>query len=95
MRTYYVYILSNKRNGTLYIGLTNDLERRMREHKTKVYRKSFSARYSINKLLYFEEYSTYYQALSRERQLKKWNRKWKLRMIEENNKDWYDLSENW
>ncbi len=94
MNTFYVYILASKRNGTLYIGLTNDIERRIQEHKTKQV-KGFTSKYSINLLVYYEQHHNYDEAFERERQLKKWNRKWKLELIEKSNPDWEDLSKEW
>jgi putative endonuclease len=94
MNKYYVYILASKRNGTLYIGLTNDIERRILEHKNKIY-KGFSSKYDVNILVYFEEFELYTDAYTRERQMKKWKRIWKLNLIEKDNPDWIDLSKNW
>ena len=94
VNSYYVYILASKRNGTLYIGATNDLERRVFEHKNKVV-KSFTSRYDVNLLVYFEDHESTEDAFAREKQLKKWNRKWKLRIIEEKNPNWEDLSLSW
>jgi len=88
---YYVYILSSKRNGTLYIGVTNDLFNRSFQHKLKQNPDSFTAKYNVNKLVYFEEYQYIQDAILRETQLKKWNRQWKIRLIEENNPTWRDL----
>lgn len=90
---YYVYILSNKVNGTLYIGITNDLHRRVYEHKSKVL-KGFTRKYNIDKLMYYEEFNNVKQAILREKRLKKWNREWKIELIEENNKDWLDLAQD-
>lgn len=94
MKTYYVYILASHKNGTLYIGMTNILERRMYEHKNKLV-KSFTSKYNINKLVYFEEYNSYQEAFDREKQLKKWKRAWKINLIEKENPLWNDLSEEW
>lgn len=85
-----VYILANKRNGTLYIGVTSDLERRVWEHKNKVV-KGFSQQYATEKLVYYEQGESMIGAIQREKQLKKWNRKWKLELIEKENPDWIDL----
>lgn len=90
MRSYYVYILASKRNGTLYIGVTNDLLRRVFEHKKKFF-KGFTSRYKVDKLVYFEETDDISAAIQREKQLKKWERKWKLELIEKINPDWNDL----
>lgn len=92
MKSYWIYILCSKRNGTLYIGITNNLERRIYEHKNKI-SSNFPSRYAVNMLVYAEEYSDVRDAIDREKQLKKWNRQWKLRLIEENNPDWVDLFE--
>ena len=91
---YYVYILSNKKNGTLYIGMTNDLERRMFEHKNKLI-EGFTKNYGLNKLIYFEQFQYVSEAIKREKQLKNWNRDWKIDLIENENKNWNDLSFNW
>ena len=92
MKTYYVYILASKRNGTLYIGVTNDLIKRVYEHKNDLV-EGFTERYSVHKLVYYEETNDINSALKREKQLKKWNRKWKLELIEKKNPDWKDLYE--
>ena len=91
---YYIYILASQKNGTLYIGVTNDLERRVLEHKQKV-NEGFSSRYNINSLVYFESFQYINDAILREKRLKKWNRQWKINLIEEENKEWNDLSEDW
>ena len=83
---YYVYILSNLKNGTLYIGMTNDLERRMFEHKNKLI-EGFSKNYNLDKLVYFEQFQYVNDAIKREKQLKNWNRKWKIDLIEGDNND--------
>ncbi|MDD3645797.1 MAG: GIY-YIG nuclease family protein [Candidatus Gracilibacteria bacterium] len=90
MKTYYVYILASKRNGTLYIGVTNDLIRRIYEHKNKLIN-GFTKDYQIDKLVYFEETNDIKVALQREKNLKKWNRKRKLELIEKFNSTWQDL----
>ena len=95
MKTFYVYLLTNKNNTVLYTGFTDDIERRVNEHKTKISNKSFTARYNCNKLVYVEEFQDAKDALHREKQLKKYRRKWKENLINENNSDWLDLSENW
>ena len=87
-----VYILASKRNGTLYIGVTNDLNRRVYEHKHGL-ADSFTSRYKLDKLVYYETGGDVYQAIVREKQLKKWNRQWKMRLIEEFNPTWKDLSD--
>ena len=90
MRSYYVYILSTGKNGTLYIGVTNDLLRRVYEHKKKIF-KGFTSKYYVDMLVYFEETDDIGAAIQREKQLKKWNRKWKIELIEKINPDWNDL----
>jgi len=91
---YYVYILSNLKKGTLYIGMTNDLERRMFEHKNKLV-EGFSKNYNLDKLVYFEQFQYVNDAIKREKQLKNWNRQWKIDLIEDDNDDWNDLSFDW
>ena len=86
----YVYILASKRNGTLYIGVTNDLIKRIYEHKNSLVR-GFTEKYKVHKLVYYEEHSDIYEAIEREKQMKKWNRKWKINLIEEFNPEWEDL----
>ncbi len=95
MKKWYVYIMSNKPNGVLYIGVTDNIDSRIEEHKTKVFRKSFTAKFNCDKLVYFEEFENGYEASIREKQLKKWNREWKIKLIEEMNTGWSDLSLNW
>lgn len=94
MSKYYVYILASKRNGTLYIGFTNDIERRVLEHKQKVV-DGFTAKYDVSKLVYFEEFELVDDAKTREKQMKKWKRQWKLKLIETDNPQWKDLSLEW
>ncbi|MCP4727199.1 MAG: GIY-YIG nuclease family protein [bacterium] len=86
----FVYILASKRNGTLYIGVTADLKKRIYEHKQGGV-SGFTKRYKVDKLVYYEEHNDINNAIRREKQMKKWNRKWKLRQIEEVNPDWKDL----
>ena len=88
---YYIYILSNKRNGTLYIGVTNNLLSRTFQHKLKENKNSFSAKYKTDKLVYYENYQYIEDALNREKELKKWNRSWKIKLIEEENPTWRDV----
>jgi len=89
---YYVYILASQRNGTLYIGITSNLIKRVWEHKNK-FVDGFTKKYNINKLVYYEQYSDPENAIKREKRLKKYNRKWKLNLIEEVNPNWKDLYE--
>ena len=89
-RSFYVYILANCIGGTLYIGVTNDLIRRVAEHRLKLL-ESFTKRYEVDRLVYFEQFDDAENAIGREKQLKKWNRAWKIRLIEEVNPNWDDL----
>ena len=88
---YYVYILSNQTNVAIYVGVTNDLVRRVHEHITEVSHKSFAARYKIHKLVYYECTNDVYAALEREKQIKGWKRKKKNELIESMNPFWQDL----
>ncbi|WFU76009.1 MULTISPECIES: GIY-YIG nuclease family protein [unclassified Bradyrhizobium] len=87
---YYVYILASKKYGTLYIGVTSDLVRRVYEHKTKVV-PGFTKRYGVDKLVLFETFDDPLSAIAREKELKKWRRDWKTRLIDEQNPNWDDL----
>ena len=89
-KQYYVYILASKRNGTLYIGVTADLIRRIYEHKNK-FGEGFTQKYNVHDLVYYEVTESVEGAIAREKQLKKWNREWKVRLIEKGNPDWKDL----
>jgi putative endonuclease len=82
MRQYYVYILSNRRYGILYVGVTNDLTRRMSEHQQKL-ADGFTKSYSVIRLVYFEQFSSLIEARARERSLKRWRRSWKLKLVDE------------
>lgn len=93
-RSYYVYILSSKRNGTLYIGVTNNLERRLYEHKNGL-TPGFTSKYGVKLLMHYEETSDISAAITREKQLKRLGRQAKLQLIEKMNPDWRDLAENW
>ena len=93
MRDYFVYMLASRRNGTLYVGVTNDLGRRDREHKEKAV-PGFTKRYGVSILVWYETYSHINDAIVREKQIKGWNRTWKIRLIEENNSGWNDLAAN-
>ncbi|MDE3037198.1 MAG: GIY-YIG nuclease family protein [Pseudomonadota bacterium] len=92
MKMYYVYILANIRNGTLYIGVTNDLIRRVCEHKNDL-ADGFTKKYGVHMLVWYEATENIEAAITREKQIKKWNRKWKLELIEKMNPDWKDLYE--
>ena len=93
MKTYYVYILASKRNGTLYIGLTNNLMKRVYEHKQGMV-KGFTKKYHVDKLVYYEETNDANSAISREKQMKMWKRNWKISLIERTNPEWKDLYNN-
>ena len=87
---YFVYILASQRNGTLYVGVTNDLARRTGQHRDEDV-EGFTAEYGVHMLVWFEEYGDIGDAITREKRIKKWNRAWKLELIEESNPDWRDL----
>ncbi len=89
-RQYYVYILASKIGGTLYIGVTNNLVRRVFEHRQKLV-EGFTKQYDVTRLVYYEVHSDVEAAITREKQMKKWNRAWKIRLIEEGNPNWDDL----
>ena len=89
---YYVYLLANHRNGTLYVGVTNDLVRRIYEHKHKIV-SGFTREHGVDSLVWFETYDDSANAIAREKDIKKWRRAWKLRLIEESNPQWVDLYE--
>jgi putative endonuclease len=91
-KTYYVYILASKRNGTLYIGVTNDLARRSLEHRDALV-PGFTKKYGVKMLVYYEAFGDIDAAIHRESRLKKYKREWKLNLIEERNPNWRDLSE--
>ena len=93
MKQYFVYIMTNN-SKTLYIGVTNDLQRRIYEHKNKLL-EGFTKRYNITKLVYYETTNSIESAIKREKQLKNWKRAWKIELIESMNKNWDDLSEEW
>jgi putative endonuclease len=87
---FYVYILANRIGGTLYIGVTNDLVRRVYEHKSGA-AESFTKRHDVTRLIYFECFDEIEQAIHREKRLKKWTRAWKISLIEKDNPNWIDL----
>ena len=90
---YVVYILTNKRHGTLYVGITRDLKRRIVEHKLGII-EGFSKKYDLKLLVYFEQFKYVNDAIYREKQLKKWNREWKIDLIKKRNPEWFDLFDN-
>ena len=94
MQEYYVYILTNYTDSTLYIGVTNDLRRRLYEHKTKQL-PGFTNKYNLTKLVYFEKTTDIKLAIQREKNLKKWNRAWKIDLIKKFNPTFEDLSDKW
>ncbi len=90
MNMYFVYILANRKEGTIYVGITSDIIRRCYEHKTKA-DDGFTAEYNVDRLVYFEQHSDVLEAIAREKKLKRWRRKWKIELIERGNPDWRDL----
>ena len=89
----FVYILASKRNGTLYVGVTNNLARRLLEHKAKLV-PGFTRKYEVDQLVYFEAFNSILEARAREHSLKHWRRAWKIALIEELNPDWRDLTDD-
>ncbi|ANY79770.1 GIY-YIG nuclease [Microvirga ossetica] len=89
---FYVYILATRKDGPLYVGITSDLPKRVFEHKTHAI-PGFTARYNVDRLVYFEVFEDPVTAISREKQLKKWRRAWKVELIERDNPEWRDLAE--
>lgn len=87
----FVYIMASKKNGTLYTGVTNNLVRRTAEHKAHI-NQGFTSRYNVVNLVYFEQFTDFKQAILREKQIKKWNRAWKIALIEKENPQWEDLA---
>jgi putative endonuclease len=90
---FYVYLLASRKNGTLYLGVTKDLVRRVHQHKEKSL-PGFSSRYGVNRLVWFEVYDDPENAILREKDIKKWRREWKVRLINKDNPDWIDLYES-
>jgi putative endonuclease len=89
---YYVYLLANRKHGTLYAGVTRDLLRRIYQHKTHAAR-GFTSRYKVHLLVWFEIYDDPLNAIAREKEIKKWRREWKINLIERSNPEWIDLFE--
>jgi putative endonuclease len=89
-KLFYVYILASDKNGTLYIGITSKLRDRIHQHKTGEF-DGFTKKYNVKNLVYYEIFGDSYAAISREKQLKEWKRKWKIELIEKDNPDWRDL----
>ncbi|HET6490883.1 MAG TPA: GIY-YIG nuclease family protein [Syntrophales bacterium] len=90
MKLYHVYILASRKNGTLYIGVTNDLVRRVFDHKNDVI-EGFTKKYGVHVLVHYESYEHIHDALTREKRMKKWKRQWKISLIESMNPEWKDL----
>jgi putative endonuclease len=90
MKGYYIYILSNKKRGTLYTGITSNLIKRIYEHKNDLV-PGFTQKYNLHKLVYYEKYDDVLDAITREKRIKKWERQWKIELIENFNADWKDL----
>ncbi|MBR9987507.1 MAG: GIY-YIG nuclease family protein [Desulfosarcina sp.] len=89
-KQYYIYIICNKRNGTLYTGVTSNLIKRIWQHKNEAV-EGFTKQYSLKRLVHFEQYQDVKEAILREKRIKKWNRQWKINLIEQNNPNWDDL----
>jgi len=92
MKQYYVYIMTNKANMVLYTGVTNDLKRRVYDHKEKLF-DGFTKKYNVVKLVYYEVFKTIESAIKREKQIKRWRREWKTKLIEKVNPEWEDLGD--
>jgi putative endonuclease len=93
-KQYYVYIMTNKRNTVIYTGMTGDLEHRIYEHKNKLI-KGFTSKYKVDKLVYYEEFESAYEAIQREKQIKGWRRSWKIDLIKRDNTKFNDLANEW
>ncbi len=93
-KTYYVYILASKRNGTLYIGVTSDIAGRVKQHKDGLV-PGFTKKYGVKMLVHFEEFGDVRMAIDRETQMKKYKREWKINLIQEKNVEWRDLAVDW
>ena len=93
MNNHYIYILTNNHNNVLYIGVTSNIIKRIWEHKNKIV-KGFTAKYNVNKLVYYESTESIESAIAREKQLKRWHKKWKEDLINKNNPTWKDLYES-
>ncbi|WP_421764369.1 GIY-YIG nuclease family protein [Ekhidna sp.] len=94
-KEYFVYILTNYSKTVLYTGMTNDLERRVFEHKQKLDPNSFTRKYQVDQLVWYESHNDVNEAISREKLIKKWKREWKVELIKKDNPDWKDLSIGW
>jgi len=89
-KQYYVYILASKKNGTLYVGVSNNLIKRVYEHKNNLI-SGFTQKYSVHNLVYYEIFNDVYEAITREKRMKKWKRQWKIELIRKFNPEWKDL----
>lgn len=94
MEEYFVYMLTNKYNNVLYVGVTNNINRRVLEHKQKIVF-GFTSKYNCTKLVWYEKHEYIEVAIKREKQIKKWLRTWKNELVQKNNPEWLDLSANW
>ena len=94
-RQYYVYFMTNAHDTTLYTGVTSDLQKRVYQHKAKAHHAAFTSRYKCSKLVYFEVFGDVELAIKREKSLKKWARAWKNELVNKDNPQWIDLSEDW
>ena len=94
-KEYYVYILTNYSKTVFYTGVTNDIERRVLEHKRKINPKAFTTKYQVNELMWYETHNDINIAIQREKLIKKWKRQWKFELIEKENPTWKDLSKDW
>lgn len=92
-KQYFVYILASKKYGTLYVGVTSNLIQRIYQHKEGL-DEGFTKKHSVHHLAYYETHSDIYEAITREKRIKKWNRQWKINLIEQNNPQWVDLGTN-
>lgn len=90
-KQYYVYLLASKKYGTLYVGVTSNLAQRMYQHQKGLF-EGFTKKYNVHQLVYYEIHSDVYEAITREKQIKKWNRQWKINLIEQNNPQWLNLT---
>lgn len=93
MKAFCVYLMASQRNGTLYVGVTSDLVKRVWEHRQDAV-KGFTQRYQVHDLVWYEQHETAESAIGREKQIKKWNRNWKIELIQAMNPDWRDLYED-
>ena len=91
-KRFFIYIMTNKKHGTIYTGVTNDLSGRVWQHKNNVV-EGFTAKHALHRLVYFEKHGTVISAIKREKQIKKWKREWKFQLIEKDNLEWRDLYE--